>query len=83
MRLPTPLLKLKELADYFAIPRLPDIGGGLEAEMIFRQLVTTSKRKVRRQLQDQLLDYNQDDLAVLVGVTDESRAITTNSPSVQ
>jgi hypothetical protein len=51
--------------------------------MIFRQLVTTSKRKVRRQLQDQLLDYNQDDLAVLVGVTDELRAITTNSPSVQ
>jgi len=43
VRLPTPSLKLKELADYFAIPRLADIGGGLEAEMIFRQLVTTSK----------------------------------------
>ena len=79
VRLPTPSLKLKELADYFAIPRLADIGGGLEAEMIFRQLVTTSKHKKRRQLRDRLLDYNQDDLDVLVGVTKELRRITTSS----
>jgi predicted RecB family nuclease len=83
VRLPTPSFKLKELADYFAIPRLADIGGGLQAQMIFRQLVATSDQEKRRQLQDQLLDYNQDDLAVLVGVTNELRAITTNSPSVQ
>jgi len=83
VRLPTPLFKLKELADYFAIPRLADIGGGLQAQMIFRQLVATFDQEKRRQLQDQLFDYNQDDLAVLVGVTDELRAITTNSPSVQ
>ena len=31
VRFPTPLLKLKHLADYFQIPRLTDLGSGTQA----------------------------------------------------
>lgn len=73
VRLPTPSFKLKELADYFAIPRLAKIGGGQQAVMIFRQLVTTSDREERRHLRDLLLAYNKDDLDVLAAVARELR----------
>jgi len=76
VRLPTPTCKLKELADYFAIPRLAELGGGLEAEMVFRQLVATRDLKNHRQLRDLLLAYNKDDLDVLAGVTAELRVMS-------
>jgi len=64
------------LADYFAIPRLAELGGGLQAEMVFLQLVATSDLRERSHLKDLLLDYNKDDLDVLAGVTAELRAIS-------
>ena len=73
LRLPTPSTKLKELADYFAIPRLDDVGGGLHAQLLFRQLLATTDLGHRQRLEDDLLHYNQDDLSVLVGITDELR----------
>ena len=76
LRLPTPSTKLKELADYFAIPRLDDVGGGLHAQLLFRQLLTTTDLGSRQRLEDDLLLYNQDDLSVLVGITDELRAMS-------
>jgi predicted RecB family nuclease len=81
LRLPTPSTKLKELADYFAIPRLEDVGGGLHAQLLFRQLLTTTDQRERQRLQEDLLHYNQDDLSVLVAITDELREMSVELPA--
>lgn len=80
LRLPTPRLKLKDLADYFQIPRRDDIESGTQAVMTFKRLVATSNGQQRRRLEKQLLDYNKDDIDVLVGVTDELRIMTAALP---
>jgi len=67
VRLPIPGLSLKEVADYFGIPRISDISGGFQAQMMY----STFQRTGGESLRDRLIDYNRDDLDALVGVTHE------------
>ncbi len=67
VRLPIPALGLKEVASYFGVPRISDISGGLQAQMMY----STFQRTGEVSLRDRLIDYNRDDLDAVVGVTHE------------
>jgi predicted RecB family nuclease len=72
VRLPIPRLRLKDVADYFGIPRLSGVAGGLAA----RSLHDRYRRTGDLHLRDRLIDYNRDDLAALVGVSQRLAQLT-------
>jgi uncharacterized protein YprB with RNaseH-like and TPR domain len=72
VRLPIPGLGLKEVADYFGIPRLSGVAGGLHA----RSLHDRYRRTGDLRLRDRLIDYNRDDLDALVGVSQQFARLT-------
>jgi predicted RecB family nuclease len=63
VRLPIPSLGLKEVAEYFGVPRLSGVADGLHA----RSLHDRYRRTGDVGLRDRLIDYNRDDLDTLVG----------------
>ena len=74
-RLPTHGLGLKEVAQYFGIPKISGIRDGIEAETMYRTYRRERDRTHKGALQQQLVDYNRDDLDSLVTVTDRLRTL--------
>jgi predicted RecB family nuclease len=72
IRLPIPGLGLKEVADYFGIPRLSGVASGRHA----RSLHDRYRRTGDPCLRDRLIDYNRDDLDALVGVSRQLARLT-------
>ncbi len=74
LRLPVPSLSLEELAEYFAVPHHSDIAGGMEAQLLYRKLLT-GPRAGRSTVKRRLLSYNRDDLDATVAVARELNAL--------
>jgi predicted RecB family nuclease len=64
VRLPIPSLSLKDVAEYFGIPRFSGVADGLQALLLHGQYRRTGDAVLR----DRLIDYNRDDLDALVGI---------------
>lgn len=75
-RLPIPRLGLKEVAEYFGIPRLSAIRNGLEAEWRYYEYLSTRDRARRGALRGELLDYNSDDVGALVASVEKIRELS-------
>jgi predicted RecB family nuclease len=75
LRLPTPNFSLGEIASYLGIPKLSDIGGGLEAQMRYDQYLAIRDPKRKPALKADLIAYNRDDLEGLVGVLQAIQAL--------
>jgi predicted RecB family nuclease len=72
VRLPIPSLSLKDVAEYFGIPRLSGVVDGLQALLLHEQYRRTHDAALR----DHLIDYNRDDLDALVGVLQQFARLT-------
>ncbi len=72
VRLPIPRLGLKEVAEYFGIPRLSGVADGRHA----RSLHDRYRRTGDPGLRDRLIDYNRDDLDTLVGISQQFTRLT-------
>lgn len=68
VRIPWPWLGLKDVARVLGLTRANSIGGGLQALRLYHEYCTTRRKANRRELKNQLLEYNRDDLNALVGV---------------
>lgn len=79
LRLPIPSLSLKDVAEYYGIPKISNVGSGLEAEMMYRRYRRTPDEDSRAALREQLIDYNRDDLESLIGVVDRMRELSLTS----
>jgi predicted RecB family nuclease len=75
-RLPFPNLGLKEVAEYFGIPRVSTISGGLEALGRYEEYRRTRTGGKGRQLRAELEDYNRDDVSCLVAIAEKLRSLT-------
>jgi predicted RecB family nuclease len=64
VRLPIPGLGLKEVAEYFGMPRIAGITDGLQAQLLYARYRQTGDTALR----DRLTDYNRDDLDSLIAV---------------
>lgn len=71
IRLPVPGLGLKGLADYFQIPRYSAVQTGLQAVSIYQTQQAAVRLSRARQLRQELLDYNRDDLESTVRIAQE------------
>ncbi len=69
VRLPTTSLSLKDVADYYAVPKVSAIRDGTEADSLYRQYQVERNAKRRGTFREQLIDYNRDDLDALIEVT--------------
>jgi predicted RecB family nuclease len=76
VRLPIPGLSLREVAAYFGIPRISDVTGGFQAQMMYREY----QRSGDHALRDRLTDYNRDDLDALIGVALELNRLVSAVP---
>lgn len=76
VRLPIPGLGLREVGAYFGIPRISDVTGGFQAQMMYREY----QRSGDSALRDRLTDYNRDDLDALVGVALELNRLISVGP---
>lgn len=74
LRLPIPYLGLKEVSEYFAIPRVSNIADGLAAQMFYAQY-RHAKGSEKKAMRQQLIAYNHDDLEALIEVTDRVRRL--------
>jgi predicted RecB family nuclease len=81
IRLPIPTFGIKDLGDYWAIPRISTIRGGMDAQMLFAAYLRSGDGDYRAMLREQLIDYNRDDIDALVAVAGEIRELTTTGPS--
>lgn len=77
IRLPIPSLGLKDVAEYWGIPRISSIRGGMQAQMLYGEYVRSNDRVRRAILREDLEDYNRDDLDALVAVSERIRDLTT------
>jgi predicted RecB family nuclease len=75
VRLPTPSLTLKELTEYFTVPRTSDVGGGLAAMFLYRDH-QKARGLAARAIRRRLLAYNADDVAATIAVTQALRMIS-------
>lgn len=73
LRLPIPNLDLKNVADYYGIPKVSHIQSGVQAAALREHYVASSDRRERAALRAELLDYNRDDLDALIGAVDAFR----------
>jgi predicted RecB family nuclease len=76
VRLPIPGLGLREVAAYFGIPRISEVTGGFQAQMMYREYQHSGDFALR----DRLTDYNRDDLDALVGVALELNRLVSSAP---
>jgi len=74
LRLPIASLSLKDVAEYYGIPKISAVRDGLEAEMMYGEYRRTQDHERKRTLREQLLDYNRDDVDGLIGVAERLRA---------
>ena len=66
--MPSPNLKLEAVASYFGVPKTSSVRNGLEAQMMYHAYLGSQDAQRRAEIRRELLDYNQDDLDMLVGV---------------
>ncbi|MEX2107787.1 MAG: ribonuclease H-like domain-containing protein [Solirubrobacterales bacterium] len=66
LRLPLPDFGLAEVAAFFGVAKRSSIGDGREAMMLFARYLSTYSASKRRELKDELIAYNLDDLEALV-----------------
>lgn len=79
LRLPIPHLGLKDLADYFGLPRVSQVRGGMRAEMMYmRYRSPTTDAEQKAAIKAQLTDYNSEDVETLIGVVEQVRRLTTD-----
>lgn len=76
LRLPIPEFKLSEVGAYFGVPKLSDIGGGFEAQMLYSRYLASADAKDKAALRAELVAYNRDDLEGLVGVLQAITALS-------
>jgi predicted RecB family nuclease len=69
LRLPIPQLGLKDVAQYFGIPRVSNVIDGLDAQMKYEEYRRT-KGDEKKALRQELIAYNRDDLEALIEVTE-------------
>jgi predicted RecB family nuclease len=82
-RLPSPNLKLEAVASYFGVPKTSSIRNGLEAQMIYHAYLGSRDQERRAEIRRELLDYNQDDLDMLVGVLEAIQRLRRNANSTE
>jgi len=70
MRIPHPKLSLKAVGDYFGIPRVSSITGGLEAGFLYMRYRSSKEPAERERLQADLVAYNRDDLEATAAMVD-------------
>ena len=75
VRFPIPQLALREVARYFAIPKVSRIRDGLEALSLYLEYRSSQDQDRRDALKTDLLEYNRDDLEALVGVAERIAAL--------
>jgi predicted RecB family nuclease len=78
-RLPAPNLKLEAVASYFGVPKTSSVRNGLEAQMMYQAYLGSRDPKRRAEIRRELLDYNQDDLDMLVGVLEAIQRLPGNA----
>jgi predicted RecB family nuclease len=66
LRLPIPSLALGEVAAYFGAEKASSIENGLAALNLYRKYRTKYSPRVRKEIRDELLTYNRDDLDALI-----------------
>lgn len=72
LRLPAPSLGLKELAQYFGVARASDVGGGLEAQFLYKP---GRSGKVPASNRDRLQTYNRDDVETTLELARKLRSL--------
>jgi predicted RecB family nuclease len=75
VRFPIPQLSLRELAGYFAIPRISKVRDGLQAQFFYQEYRRCQDSDRKASLRTMLLEYNRDDLEALVKVTERLVAL--------
>jgi predicted RecB family nuclease len=75
VRLPIPGLDLTSVADHFGIRGSSSIQGGLQAQGVFLSYLAARTDAEKRELREELLDYNRDDLDELVALAGHLRAL--------
>lgn len=70
VRLPITSLSLKDVADYYAVPKVSAIRDGAEADTLYLDYRFETYTARRETLRQQLIDYNRDDLDAVVAVTE-------------
>lgn len=65
IRLPFPSLGLKDVASYFGIETTTTIADGREANVLFGRYQRSRNKATRRELREELVAYNRDDLDML------------------
>lgn len=78
LRLPVPSLSLGEVAAYFAVPKTSDIGGGLQAQMLYMEYRAPDQARCAR-LKADLIAYNLDDLEGLIGAVRGIQALAASA----
>jgi predicted RecB family nuclease len=70
LRFPIPRLSLDEVGQYFGIPKVSRITGGLEAQSLYLEYRRSQAEERRAAIKSQLMEYNRDDIEALVGVAE-------------
>lgn len=76
LRLPIPGLSLKEVAEYFGIPRISGVRDGLQAQLMYLEYRSSHDKKRKATLRNLLLDYNRDDVEALVATAERIRSLS-------
>lgn len=66
LRLPIPELGLGEVAEFFGVPKTSQVGGGLEAQMLYDSYRSSRNPLEKSGIKYELISYNRDDLEALV-----------------
>lgn len=66
LRLPIPELGLGEVAEFFGVPKTSQVGGGLEAQMLYDAYRSSRNNLEKAGIKYELISYNRDDLEALV-----------------
>lgn len=66
LRLPIPQLVLGDVSEFFGVSKASQVGGGLEAQMLYDSYRSTLDHEQRSSIKRELISYNCDDLRSLV-----------------
>lgn len=76
VRFPIPSLGLKEIGEYWGIPRVSGVLGGRQAQMMYGDYIASTDKAERTRLRETLLDYNREDVDTLVTVAERIGDLT-------
>ena len=83
VRFPIPQLGLKDVASYFAIPKMNRIQDGLEVLHLFQEYRDSRNKERRDEIKTSLLEYNREDLEALVGVAQRISALRCSNEPIK